>query len=68
MIRGKLKSRGFTLVEMLIVVAVLAALVVIALPMFSGYRARTVNATAQADLRNIKLQLEVYFADNLQYP
>ena len=62
------KSKGFTLIELLIVVAIIGILVAIAIPQFATYRAKAYNSAAQTDLRNLKLQLEYYYADMHAYP
>ena len=60
-------DRGFTLVELLIVVAIIGILDAIAIPQFSVYRTRSYNATALSDLRNIRTSEENLFADNGSY-
>src|SRR3990172_7972250 len=60
-------DRGFTLVELLIVVAIIGILAAIAIPQFSVYRTRSYNATALSDLRNIRTSEENLFADNGSY-
>ncbi len=61
----KMKMRrdegGFTLIELLIVVAIIAILAAIAIPQFSGYRARSVRASMIADARNVATSMEAYF-------
>ncbi|MOA45761.1 Fimbrial protein precursor [compost metagenome] len=47
------KFDGFTLIELVIVVAVLGALAAITIPQFGEYRARVGDSSAQADVRNM---------------
>jgi len=64
----KIKSeKGFTLIELMIVVAIIGILAAIAIPQFSSYRARAYNAAAESDLRNIMTGEEGYYVDNDTY-
>jgi len=58
---------GFSLVELLVVVAIIAILAAIAIPQFAGYRTRGYEATLKADLRNAAAAEEAYFADHQAY-
>lgn len=59
---------AFTLVELLVVVAVLAILAAIALPNFHEAQTRSKVSRAKADMRSITTALEAYHADNNRYP
>jgi type IV pilus assembly protein PilA len=59
---------GFTLIEVLIVIAILGVLASIAIFQFQNYHRKSVNAAAAADIRNAKSVLEAYFADYHTYP
>ena len=45
-------EKGFTLVELLVVVAIIAILAAIAIPQFAKYRKQSAAAALQADARN----------------
>jgi type IV pilus assembly protein PilE len=60
-------SRGFTLIELMIAVAILAIVAAIALPLYNQYSQRTYRAEAQADLLACAQALERYAAINFNY-
>ncbi len=63
----KKSQKGFTLIELMIVIAIIGILAAIAIPQFSAYRVRAFNAAALSDLRNFKTTMEADYADNQAY-
>jgi type II secretion system protein G len=61
-------ARAFTLIELLIVVAIIAILAAIAVPNFLEAQVRSKVASAYNDLRQYKTALEAYRVDNTAYP
>ena len=61
------KDEGFTLIELMIVIAIIGILAAIAIPQFSAYRMRSYNSAAEADLRNAATAQEAYYVDNQTY-
>jgi general secretion pathway protein G len=61
-------EKGFTLIEMLLVVAIIGFLVAILLPSVGGFGANAKDKAVRADLRQLKSALEVYFISFSVYP
>src|SRR5262245_33473826 len=61
-------ARGFTLVELIIVMTVLATLVAIALPNFKVALLQSKEAVLREDLYRFREMLDRYYVDKGQYP
>ena len=61
-------EQGFTLLELIVVVAVLGILMAIAIQQFSLYRSRATDAAMRSDLKNAALAMESYYGEFLDYP
>ena len=62
------KKEGFTLIELMIVVAIVAILAAIALPSYERYVKKSRARGASADLVALSLTLENRFQKSLTYP
>lgn len=60
-------ERGFTLVELMVVVLIIAILIAIAIPTFLGARTRAQDRAAQSNLRNALTAAKVYYTDFQDY-
>lgn len=66
--KANAKLTGFTLVELLIVVAIIAILAAIAVPNFLEAQTRSKVSRTKADMRTVATALEAYCVDNNNYP
>ncbi len=61
-------SRGFTLIEVMVVVAILAILAAIIVPRIMGRPEEAKRTKAQIDIKSIEEALDLYKLDNGVYP
>lgn len=61
-------SQGFTLIELMITIVILAILTAIAVPSYSNYVRKAHIKAAQSDLIALSLAFENYYQRNLSYP
>lgn len=64
---SKKYSTGFTLIELMIAVAVIGILSAIAIPAYSSYVVRGKLVEATGELANGRIRFEQYFQDNRTY-
>src|SRR5690349_15764472 len=63
-----MRIRAFTLIELLIVVAIIAILAAIAVPNFLEAQTRSKVSRTKADMRSVTTAIESYAVDNNKYP
>jgi len=60
--------RGFTLVELMLAVAIIAILAGIAIPIYSSYTDKTKTKQAVRDIEAISLEIEMFKTENSALP
>lgn len=64
----KNKSQGFTLLEVMVVVVIIAIMAAAIGPKLLGNIEKASTSRASTDIKSISSQLELYKAENYQYP
>ena len=62
--RKKEGQKGFTLIELMIVIAIIGILAAIAIPQFVSYRQKGYNTDAKGELKSFYTACQAYYADN----
>lgn len=68
MISLKNKSKGFTIVELLIVIVVIAILATLVIVTFTGIQQKARDSKRQTDVDALDSHLEAFYANNGYYP
>jgi prepilin-type N-terminal cleavage/methylation domain-containing protein len=68
MISLKEKSKGFTIVELLIVIVVIAILATLVIVTFTGIQQKARDSKRQTDVDALDSHLEAFYANNGYYP
>jgi general secretion pathway protein G len=66
--RLKINDQGFTLVELLVVLGIIALLAAMVAPQVMKYLGSARSETASVQLKNIESALELYYLDTGKYP
>lgn len=64
----KKAQKGFTIIELLIVIAIIAILALLVLNNFQGAQAKARDSQRQTDINNIHGKLEEFYNENSHYP
>ncbi len=68
MVSLKNRSKGFTIVELLIVIVVIAILATLVIVTFTGIQQKARDSQRQTDINALDSHLEAYYAENGSYP
>jgi len=68
MISLKKSNKGFTIVELLIVIVVIGILALLVITTYSGIQQKARNAKRTSDLKSLQTHIEAFFSQNGYYP
>ena len=57
-------QKGYTIMELMIVIVIIGILIAIAVPAYNSFRARAQERACQSNMRVLKAAAVMYFADN----
>src|SRR5262245_45155184 len=66
--RRRTSNVGFTLLELMVVVAIVGILGGLAIPAYLGYLDKARNARSIAEIRSIEKSIMLFYANNESYP
>jgi general secretion pathway protein G len=66
--RARLAGRGFTLIELIVVLTILALLLTVAVPRYFSHLERAKEATLKQDLQVMRDAIDKFYADKGRYP
>lgn len=62
------KGKGFTLIELMVVIAIILILALIAIPAYRNMQTRARRSRVQSDLRTLANALQMFYTDWAKYP
>ena len=62
-----MNEKGFTLIELMIAVAIVGILLAVAIPSYQSYRVKSYYASAASDIRNLSLFEHSFYSDHQEY-
>lgn len=63
-----MKTKGFTLIEILVVIAIIASIVALAIPNYLSARQRAQDVKIKSEMSELKSALRLYYNDFNSYP
>jgi general secretion pathway protein G len=63
-----MKQKGFSLIELLVAIAIIAVLMALAVPNYLGARERARDSKKKSELSQLKTALRLYYNDYQRYP